>query len=129
MSKENICIEEINVIGSLNDSYADGKMALENWLIKDVHIFAVEKLNRYYSCVKCNGKVLSNDNDDDETSERPKCGTMQDTKECKQAITAQLRLKAKNGDRFCLTAFDGNVLKVAKKPVNKISKRHHKGCP
>ena len=48
---------------------------------------------------------------------------MQDTRECKQAIVAQLRLKAKNGDTFCLTAFDGDVLKIAEQPVDKISKK------
>lgn len=121
MPKENFSIKEIDDIGSLSDSYTGGKISLEIQLIRDVRVFAVEKLDSYCSCVKCNGKVIP-DNDDD-ISECPKCGTMQDTKECKQAIVAQLRLKAKNGDQFCLTAFDGEVLKIAEQPMDKITKR------
>lgn len=45
------------------------------------------------SCIKCNEKAVA---DEDDISECPKCGTMQDTAECKQALTAQLRLKAEN---------------------------------
>ena len=120
-SKDNFSVEEIDEIGSLSDSYTDGKMALEIQLIKDVRVYAVEKLDSYCSCVKCNGKVIPDD--DDDISECPKCGTMQDTRKCKQAIIAQLRLKAKNGDRFCLTAFDGDVLKIAEQPVDKIFKK------
>ena len=85
-------------------------------------LYVVEKLDSYCSCVKCNGKVIPDD-DDDEISECPKCGPMQDTKECKQAIIAQLRPKAKNRDRFCLTAFGGSVLKIAEKPVYKTFKK------
>lgn len=70
--------------------------------------------------MKCNGKVIP---DDDDISECPKCGTMQDTKEWKQITVAQLRLKAQNGDRFCLNAFDGEVLKIAEQPMDKITKR------
>ena len=45
------------------------------------------------------------------------------TQECKQVIIAQLRLKAKIGDKHCLIAFDGDVLKIAKQSVDKISKK------
>ena len=35
-SKENLSIEEINDIGSLSDSYTDGKMVLDIQLIQDL---------------------------------------------------------------------------------------------
>ena len=34
-----------------------------------------------------------------------------------------VELKAKNGDRYCLNAFDGDVLKIAEQLVDKISKK------
>ena len=52
-SKENFSIEEIDDIGSLSDSYTDGKMVLDIQLIQDVRVFAVEKLDSYCSCIKC----------------------------------------------------------------------------
>ena len=97
-------------------------MALEFQLIKDERICATNKLDSYCSCVKCNGKVILDD-DDNNISKCPKCREMQDTKECKQAFIAQLRLKAKNGDRFCLTTFDQDVLKIAKQPADRIFKK------
>ena len=49
-------------------------MVLEIQLIKDVQVFAVEKLDSYCSCMRCNGKVIPDyDND---ISVCPKCGTM-----------------------------------------------------
>ena len=85
-----------------------------------MQVFAVEKLDSCCSCVKCIAKVIPDDND---ISECPKCGTMQDTREYKQATIAQLRLKAKNGDRFCLTAFDGDALIIAEQSVDKINRK------
>ena len=42
-------------------------------------------------------------------------------KECKQAIVAQLRIKAENGDKFSLSAFV--VLQITVEPMNIISKK------
>ena len=36
---------------------------------------------------------------------------------------SSIESKAKNGDRFYLTAFDGVVLKIAEQPMDKISKK------
>ena len=104
----------------MSDSCADDKITLEIKLIKDMRVFAVEKFDSYSSCIKCNGKVVA---DEDDISECLKCGTMQDTTECKQALIAQLRLKAENGE-ILLTAFDGIVLKIAERPQHGITKRH-----
>ena len=54
-----------------------------------VHVFAIEKLDSYYSCVKFNGKVIPTD---DDISECPKCDTMQVTTECRDVIVVQLQL-------------------------------------
>ena len=61
--------------------------------------------------------------DEDDIGECPKCGTMQKIEECKQTLIAQLRTKAENGDRFCLSAFDAVLLKIAEEPANNISKK------
>ena len=42
---------------------------------------------------------------------------------CKQALVAQLRIKAEDGDRFSLSAFDSVVLQVAEQQTNIISKK------
>ena len=118
--KENFHIEKIDEIGGVIDSYADDENPLEIQLIKGVRVFAIEKLDNYYSCVKCNGKVIPAD---DDISECPKCGTVQVTTECRQAIVAQLRLKSTNGDKFCLTAFDGVAVKIAERPADQITKK------
>ena len=119
--KDNFCIEKIDESCAVIDSYADDEKPLEIQLIKGVHVFAIEKLDNYYSCVKCNGKVMPAD--DYEISECPKCGTMQVTTECRQAIVAQLRLKATNGDKICLTAFDEIVVKIAEISADQITKK------
>jgi len=119
-SKEGCSIKEIDDIGKLSTN-ADDKMQLEIKLIKDVRVFAVDKFESYSSCVKCNGKVTMIDEDD--IGECPKCGTMQKIEECKQTLIAQLRTKAENGDRFCLSAFDVVLLKIAEEPANNISKK------
>ena len=72
--KEDLWLEKIDKIGAVIDSYADDEKPLEIQLIKDVHVFAIQKFDNYYSCVKCNGKVIPAD--DDDISECPKCGTL-----------------------------------------------------
>ena len=116
--KENVCIKKIDEIDAVIDSYDEKPLEIQ--LIKGVHVIAIEKLDTYYSCVKCNGKVIPAD---DDISECPKCDTMQVTTECRQAIVAQLRLKSTNGDRFCLTAFDGIVVKIAETTADQITKK------
>ena len=113
--KENVCIEKIDAV---IDSYDENLSEIQ--LVKGVHVIAIEKLDTYYSCVKCNGKVIPTDHD---ISERPKCDTMQVTTERRQAIVAQLRLKSTIGDRFCLTTFDGRVVKIAETPADQITKK------
>ena len=119
-AKENCSIEKIDDIGTVS-SNIDDQMQLEIKLIKEVRVYAVEKFESYSSCVKCNGKVTSVD--EDSIGECSKCGTMQSTEECKQALIAQLRIKAENGEKFCLTAFDSAVLKIAEEPMATISKK------
>ena len=90
-------------------------------MIEDVRVYAIEKLDNYYSCIKCNGKVLGADEDD--ISECTKCGTMQVITECRQAIVAQLHLKSAKGEKFCLTAFDGVVVNIAGRPADQVTKK------
>ena len=99
-SKENCSIDEIDDIGTLSTN-VDDISQLEIRLVRDARVFAVDKFESYTSCVKCNGKVTSID--DDDIGECFKCGTMQSTEECNQGLVAHLRIKA---ERFCLSAFD-----------------------
>ena len=69
--------------------------------------FAVKKLESYTSCVKCNAKVASID--EDSIGECFKCGTMQSTEECKQTVVVQLSIKAENGNKFSLSSAPDNV--------------------
>ena len=119
-SKENCTIQEIDDIGTVS-SNTDNIVQLDIKLIKNVRVFAVEKFESYRSCVKCSGKVSPVN--EDAISECSKCATMQSTEECKQALIAQLRVKDENGERFCLTAFDSIVLKIAEEPIHAVSKK------
>ena len=83
--QENLCLEKIDEIDAVIDSYDEKQLEIQS--IKGVRVFAIEKLDRYYSCVKYIGKVIPTD---DDISECPKCDTMQVTTECRQAIVAQL---------------------------------------
>ena len=119
-SKEGCSIEEIDDIDAVSDNI-DEKMCLDIKLIRNARVFAVEKFESYTSCIKCNGKVTLVD--EDFIGECSKCGTMQSTQECKEALVAQLRVKAENGERFSLTAFDSVVLKIAEETTNTVSKK------
>ena len=119
--KENFHIEKIDEIGGVIDNYADNEKPLEIQLIEDVRVYAIEKLDNYYSCVNCKGKVMGAD--EDGIAECTKCGTTQLITECRQAIVAQLRLKSAKGEKFCLTAFDAIVVNIAERPADQITKK------
>ena len=70
---KNCSKEKIDDTGIVS-SNIDEKIKLEIKLIKEVHVFAVEKFESYSSCVKCNGKVTSVD--DDSIGECSKYGTI-----------------------------------------------------
>ena len=48
--KQNACIEKIDEIDAVNDSYDEKPFEIQ--LIKGVHVIAIERLDTYYSCVK-----------------------------------------------------------------------------
>ena len=92
-------------------------------LVENVCVFAVDKLEKYSSCVQCSGKVMPVV-DDNDIGECPKCGALHMLCECKLTIVAQLRMKAENEERFSLVHFDDLVLKIAEVPADSITKRH-----
>ena len=103
-------IKEIDDIGPLSTDVTE-KVQYDIRVIEGVHVFAVDKLEIYNSCVKCRGRVDLEE--DDEIGQCGKCGTMQLVEECKETVIAQLRVTDTNGERLCLRAFDDTVLKIA----------------
>jgi len=111
--KENCTIEQIVTVSE------DTPRKLQVLLVENVRVFAVDKLEKYSSCVQCSGKVMAmvDDNDTGECVLQMLC-------ECKLTIVAQLYMKAENEERFSLVAFDDLVLKIAEVPADSITKQH-----
>ena len=116
-AKEMCTIKEIDDIGPLSTDATQCDIRV----IQGVHVFAVDKLEIYNSCVKCRGRVDLEE--DDEMGQCGKCGTMQLVEECKETIIAQLRVKDTNGERLCLRAFDNTVLKISEETKGNLTKR------
>ena len=113
--KQNCSIEEIDKVVTVTK---DTPKKLQVLLVENVHVFAVDKLEKYSSCVQCSGKVMPVV-DDDDIRECPKCGALQMLCECKVTIVAQLGMKAENEEIFSLAAFDDLVLKIDEVPITK----------
>lgn len=78
-AKEKCTIKEIDDIGPVSTDATQ----CDIMVIRDVHVFSVDKLETYNSCVKCCGRVDSEE--DDEIGKCGKCGTIQLVEECKES--------------------------------------------
>ena len=59
--KQNCTIEEIDKVVTVSE---DTPKKLQVSLVGNVHVFAVDKLGKYCSCVQCSGKVMPVVDDD-----------------------------------------------------------------
>ena len=127
-SKENSILEDIDDSGHIEVdedeeeeedicSRLSGPSGMQHW--EDVRIIGVDRLDGYDACLKCNSKVLP-DEEDEEFGECAKCKMLQCLDECKKVLTAQVIVKSGAG-RLTLRAFEQVILDIAQKPASEVT--------
>ena len=128
-SKEKLQIEDIDDIGHTEVdedeeeeedicSRLSGPSGLQEW--GGVRIIGVDRLDGYDGCLKCNSKVVV-DEEDEEFKECVKCKMLQSLDECKKVLTAQVIVKSGSGGRLTLCAFERVIVDIAEKPASEIT--------
>ena len=109
-------IEAIPDIGKVIDTQAQEEMSAgptRTKYIKNVKVVGVQKFDTYTACLKCKGKVMMDDKDE-EIGECAKCKTVQCISEGDNlAAMATLILKPESAKPITLRAFDGVLKKIA----------------
>ena len=118
-SKENSQIDPIDDIGRIiqeeeSDEHSSDCDKIHPIKLNDVHVQGVI-LDRYNGCLKCNTKLVPDD-DDPDLGHCPSCKMLQCLASCKLQLSAQLVVKTAD-QTLTLRAFNKTLQLIAQKPA------------
>ncbi len=112
-SKENSQIEPIDDVGAVEEEEEDSEESGKNSHVKNARIVGVLDLESYRVCMKCKGKVVL-DEDDEELGECIKCKMVQCVDGSKSHLTTRVIIAA-GKEHLTLRAFGKTVLQLFEK--------------
>ena len=124
-SKENSTIEKIEDIGDVEEEESSDEGSTSDKgcgvQLNDVCVVGVVHLDSYNGCIKCNAKVLP-DEEDTDLGHCVKCKMMQCMDAATRELSVQLIVKSAGGT-ITLRAFGKTVQDISQKPADEVTMR------